>query len=429
MAIEFGIFDHVESRGGASAVDIYENRIALLKRAEEGGFYAFHLAEHHGHALSISPSATTFLAALARETTRLKLIPTVVCLPLHNPVRIFEELAMLDVLSHGRLELGVGRGITPFEHLQFGSPPAEASARSKDIMALLLRAWETGTISSEGSDFYEFLEMRLPFKPVQHPYPPLWTAGNFEAAGRGGHNLLVSVPVTPEVRAHYDELRAASRAEPGHQNPHVTAPRIGQCQGVVIAETDEKAEAIARRSWSCYSESLMRAHGTVPPHLQTAIPEMDNPVAEIQLRRDPFEAERVHRRHTQPGPRLLRRASPARASELLRAHAALRRHDGRGDRDDPGRLHHRGDPSSPQGRDRGCLMTLAPPRNGDRVHGLPQRSSAWSTRSRIAIIYDCTCVSGCWSPRDICAERSDASRGKGTRKLAGPVTALRLGCR
>jgi alkanesulfonate monooxygenase SsuD/methylene tetrahydromethanopterin reductase-like flavin-dependent oxidoreductase (luciferase family) len=293
LAIEFGIFDHVESRGGASAVDIYENRIALLKRAEEGGFYAFHLAEHHGHALSISPSATTFLAALARETTRLKLIPTVVCLPLHNPVRIFEELAMLDVLSHGRLELGVGRGITPFEHLQFGSPPAEASARSKDIMALLLRAWETGTISSEGSDFYEFLEMRLPFKPVQHPYPPLWTAGNVEAAGRGGHNLLVSVPVTPEVRAHYDELRAASRAEPGHQNPHVTAPRIGQCQGVVIAETDEKAEAIARRSWNCYSESLMRAHGTVPPHLQTAIPEMDNPVAEIQLRRDPFETERV----------------------------------------------------------------------------------------------------------------------------------------
>jgi len=160
-------------------------------------------------------------------------------------------------------------------------------------MALLLRAWETRTISSEGSDFYEFLEMRLPFTPVQHPYPPLWTAGNFEAAGRGGHNLLVSVPVTPEVRARYDELRAASRAEPGHQNPHVTAPRIGQCQGVVIAETGEKAEAIARRSWSCYSESLMRAHGTVPPHLQTAIPEMDNPVAEIQLRRDPFEAERV----------------------------------------------------------------------------------------------------------------------------------------
>ena len=135
--------------------------------------------------------------------------------------------------------------------------------------------------------------MRLPFKPVQHPYPPLWTAGNFEAAGRGGHNLLVSVPVKPEVRARYDELRAASRAEPGHQNPHVTAPLIGQCQGVVIAETDQKAEAIARRAWNCYSESLMRAHGTVPPHRQTAIPEMDNPVAEAQLRRDPIETERI----------------------------------------------------------------------------------------------------------------------------------------
>ena len=130
------IFDHIEVRGGKSAEEIYEDRIAIVKRAEEGGFYAFHLAEHHGHELSSSPTAAVFLAALARETTRLKLIPTVVCLPLHHPVRVFEELAMLDVLCHGRLELGMGKGITPFEHLQFGHPPEEASARSKEILPI-----------------------------------------------------------------------------------------------------------------------------------------------------------------------------------------------------------------------------------------------------------------------------------------------------
>ncbi|HTZ62695.1 MAG TPA: LLM class flavin-dependent oxidoreductase, partial [Solirubrobacteraceae bacterium] len=82
MAIQFATFDHIEVRGGKSARQIFEARIAFIKRSEEGGFYAFHLAEHHGHELSCAPTAAVFLAALARETTRLKLIPTVVCLPL-----------------------------------------------------------------------------------------------------------------------------------------------------------------------------------------------------------------------------------------------------------------------------------------------------------------------------------------------------------
>ena len=293
MAIQFGIFDHIELHGNAPAEQLYENRIALLKRAEAGGFYAFHLAEHHGHELSASPTATVFLSALARETTRLKLIPTVVCLPLHHPVRLFEELAMLDVLSHGRLELGVGKGITPFEHLMFGHPPEEGPARSKDILTMLLKAWETGIISSEDSAFYDFAEMRLPFKPVQHPYPPLWTAGNVETAGRGGHNFIFPVPIPAEMRARYDELRAASREEPGHQNPHVTNPWIAQSQALVIAETNEKAEAIGRRAWGAYGQVMARAHGNVPPHLQHGIPELDNPLAQKMMALDPIDDQLV----------------------------------------------------------------------------------------------------------------------------------------
>jgi alkanesulfonate monooxygenase SsuD/methylene tetrahydromethanopterin reductase-like flavin-dependent oxidoreductase (luciferase family) len=231
-----------------------------------------------------------FLAALARETTRLKLIPTVVCLPLHNPVRLFEDLAMVDVLSHGRLELGTGKGITPFEHLQFGHDPDEASARAKEILTMLLRAWETGIISSEGSQYYDFLELKLPFELKQKPYPPLWTAGNVVAAGNGGHNFVFPYTMTEEIRAKYDELRAVSRQQPGHQNPHVTEPRIAQCQGVLIADTDTEAEAIGRAVWADYQESLMRAHGRIPPHRQEAVPDvLDNPVAKAQLMLDPIE--------------------------------------------------------------------------------------------------------------------------------------------
>jgi len=294
MAIEFGIFDHIEVHDGRSAEEIYEQRIAFLRRAEEGGFHAFHLAEHHGHQLSCSPTAAVFLAALARETTRLKLIPTVVCLPLHDPVRVFEDLAMVDALSHGRLELGVGKGITPFEHLQFGHPPEEASERSRDILRMLLQGWETGIISSEGSPFYEFLELKLPFAPVQRPYPPLWTAGNVETAGRGGHNFIFPMRISEQMRARYDELRAASREEPGHQNPHVTDPRIAQAQGVVVARTDAEAKDIARRRWTNYMNTVARSHGLIPPHLQgEEVPELDNPLARDMMARDPFEDELV----------------------------------------------------------------------------------------------------------------------------------------
>ena len=293
MDIEFGIFDHIEGSREHSAEEVYEDRIAFLKRAEAGGFYAFHLAEHHGFELSWSPTAAVFLAALARETTRLKLIPTVVCLPLHHPVRVFEDLAMLDVLSHGRLELGIGKGITPYEHLQFGHAPEEASDRSKNILRMLLDGWETGVISSEGSPFYDFVELELPFKPVQQPYPPLWTAGNVETAGRGGHNFIFPTVIPPEMLARYEELRAESREQPGHQNPHVTEPRIAQCQGIVIADTDAEAEAIARRAWGNYTTKLQRTHGNVPPHLQQEMPPWDNPLAKAMMSRDALESELV----------------------------------------------------------------------------------------------------------------------------------------
>jgi alkanesulfonate monooxygenase SsuD/methylene tetrahydromethanopterin reductase-like flavin-dependent oxidoreductase (luciferase family) len=291
MGIQFGIFDHIEIHGDRRTEEIYEERIALLKRAEEGGFSAFHLAEHHGYRYSSSPTATVFLAALARETERLKLIPTVVCLPLHWPVRIFEELAMVDALSHGRLEIGVGKGITPYEHLMFGHPPEEASARAKEILAMLIKGWETGIISSEGSEYYDFLEMQLPIKPQQTPYPPLWTAGNVETAGRGGHNFIFPTTISPEMRSRYDELRTESRKEDGHQNPHVSEPKIAECQGVVIADTDEEAEDIARRRWGTYKELLMRTHGLVPPHLQKEVPELDNPLAKAMLAADPVESK------------------------------------------------------------------------------------------------------------------------------------------
>ena len=83
-------------------------------------------------------------------------------------------------------------------------------------------------MSSDGSEFFEFVEMKLPFETLQQPYPPLWTAGNVEAAGRRGHHVIFPTALPKELRARYDELRAASGGEVGHQSSLVKEPRIAQ---------------------------------------------------------------------------------------------------------------------------------------------------------------------------------------------------------
>ena len=126
------------------------------------------------------------------------------------------------VLSHGRLEIGVGKGITPFEHLQFGHEPDEASARAADILAMLVRAWETGIMSSEGSAFYDFVELKLPWTLQQKPHPPLWTAGNLEAAGSSGSQLRCS------VHDHRGGSRPLRRAA-GSQSLGTGSPQPARC--------------------------------------------------------------------------------------------------------------------------------------------------------------------------------------------------------
>ena len=116
MSVEFGIFDHITRPPGVPLAQLYEDRIELLKSADDAGFYCYHLAEHHGHDLAMAPNQLVFLGALARETENLRLGTLVSCLPLHHPLRLVEEICMVDQLSDGRLEVGVGRGVSIFEH-------------------------------------------------------------------------------------------------------------------------------------------------------------------------------------------------------------------------------------------------------------------------------------------------------------------------
>ena len=93
----------------------FEERLALIERYEHAGFHAYHLAEHHGTPLGHGASPSVFLAAADAAHDALRLGPLVYCLPLYHPLRLIDEVCMLDHLSDGRLQLGVGAGVSPVE--------------------------------------------------------------------------------------------------------------------------------------------------------------------------------------------------------------------------------------------------------------------------------------------------------------------------
>src|SRR6478735_4829730 len=109
--IRFGVFDHIEHLPDVPLFRLYEDRLQQMEALDEAGFFAYHLAEHHTPAVhSMAPSQNVFLSAAAQRTKRLRFGPGVYVLPLHHPLRLIEEVSMLDNLSGGRMEIGVGRG-------------------------------------------------------------------------------------------------------------------------------------------------------------------------------------------------------------------------------------------------------------------------------------------------------------------------------
>ena len=112
--VQFGLFDWIDRRA-APLAQIYEDRLQLIEAADEAGFFCYHLAEHHQTPLGMAPSPGLFLAAAAQRTRRIHLGPLVYLLPLYSPLRLLEEICMLDHLSRARLDLAVRHRVSPYE--------------------------------------------------------------------------------------------------------------------------------------------------------------------------------------------------------------------------------------------------------------------------------------------------------------------------
>jgi alkanesulfonate monooxygenase SsuD/methylene tetrahydromethanopterin reductase-like flavin-dependent oxidoreductase (luciferase family) len=262
--IEFGIFDWIDHNSRLSLPELYEQRLRMLEYADEAGFWCYHLAEHHGTPLGMTPSPNLFLAAATQRTSRLRLGPLVQLLPLSNPLRNIEEVCVLDGLSNGRLELGVGRGISAPELALYGLTSEEARARFNECLDVLVMGLATGRVNYEGK-FYKYDDVKLPVRPVQQPYPPLWyptsNVGTVPWIAEQGFSSLfgfshTTLEATAASFAEHRTMRAKHQSNGAGLNSHVMQPRFGVSRHIYVADTDAAALEVARVAYTEFDASF-----------------------------------------------------------------------------------------------------------------------------------------------------------------------------
>jgi alkanesulfonate monooxygenase SsuD/methylene tetrahydromethanopterin reductase-like flavin-dependent oxidoreductase (luciferase family) len=258
QGIEFGIFDHIEHLPGVPLDQLYRERLIQLEALDQAGFYCYHLAEHHTPAVhSMAPSQNVFLAAASQRTRRLRFGPGVYVMPLHHPLRLIEEISMLDHLSDGRLEIGVGRGGV-LEAYFWGQESDEESnqARYDEHLAIVLEGLSHEQLTYRGR-FWDFDEVPMRLRPKQQPHPPLWYMRNPETAARGGMNCVIvgSLDTFEANVRRYERLWDHYNGE-GSLTRQGTEPKIGLVTHVVVADTDEEAIAAAGPAWEAYRWNL-----------------------------------------------------------------------------------------------------------------------------------------------------------------------------
>jgi alkanesulfonate monooxygenase SsuD/methylene tetrahydromethanopterin reductase-like flavin-dependent oxidoreductase (luciferase family) len=260
--VAFGLFDWSD-RGTAPLHQLYEERLQLLEAADAAGFFGYHLAEHHATPLGMAPSPALFLTAAAQLPRRIRLGPLVYLLPLYHPPRLIEEVCMLDHLSGGRLELGVGRGVSPYELGYFGVDAADTRARFTEALAVLVAGLTHERLTFAGQ-YYQYTNVPMELRPLQQPYPPLWyPTHNPESVGyaaRHGYHFVGLGPaagVRPLVDRYWQTWEA-HRHTPDRLNGHVAAPKVGIVRRVVAADTDAGAWAATRAAHVDWYRSIMK---------------------------------------------------------------------------------------------------------------------------------------------------------------------------
>jgi alkanesulfonate monooxygenase SsuD/methylene tetrahydromethanopterin reductase-like flavin-dependent oxidoreductase (luciferase family) len=214
--MDFGLFFLMQRDDRWSEQAVYDSGLEQMLAAESLGYQSVWIAEHHFNDYGLCPAPQVLASFIAARTTTLRLGMGVSLLPLHHPVDLAEELAVLDVVSGGRLDVGIGRGGTLQDYQTFQSDREDARARVEEGIALMRQSWSGAPFDFQGR-FHSAERLHVRPRPVQRPHPPLFIASNSEdsvlSAARLGLPTLSSffVPVD-DLRRRHLRYREAARA-------------------------------------------------------------------------------------------------------------------------------------------------------------------------------------------------------------------------
>ena len=265
--MRFGTFDQNDHGGRVSTAVQYEQRLQLAELYEKSGFYCYHMSEHHGTPLSTTPSPSVFLAALSQRTRTLRFGPLVYLLPAYNPLRLAEEISMLDNLSNGRFEFGVGRGASPHEMGYLGVAPETMQPMYHEAEKILHDGLIHGVLNHQGA-FWSYDNVELSIRPVQSPRPPMWvaTSGSPDSAiwpARYRANIIVGAPAA-KARPVFQRYIEEAALTP---DTAVVSVCMGINRYIIVGESDQAALDIAHRAWGVFYSSFIKLwhrHGGTP---------------------------------------------------------------------------------------------------------------------------------------------------------------------
>jgi natural product biosynthesis luciferase-like monooxygenase protein len=267
--VKFGYYilnTYVPELDGGSH-EVYAKWLEQIDAAESLGFDSLWVTEHHFRYFGGQmPSPAVILAAVSQRTKKLTLGAAVSIIPMHNPLRIAEEFAMVDQLSGGRLCFGVGRGMHPTEYAVFGYDWSNAQKRLPEALEVILCAW-SGEEFEWQSEHYKFPKLRVFPQPYQKPHPPIYITANrdpesFHLVGSRGHHLMTlpwiasNEEQAPRVRQYQDALRAAGHA--------VADKEVFTMYPIYVGDSDEKTKSEVVEHWHRWRAFALEAVGALP---------------------------------------------------------------------------------------------------------------------------------------------------------------------
>jgi len=232
---------------------LFEDLTELTLMAEDGGFSTVWIGEHHAMEYTISPSPMPLLSYLAARTTTIHLGAGTIIAPFWHPLRVAGECALLDVISNGRMEVGLARGAYQFEfdRMAAGMPASEGGQALREMVPVVRALWQ-GDYAHDG-DIWKFPTSTCVPKPIQKPMPPMWIA----ARDPDSHNFAVkngcNVMVTPLMKGDEEVLDLKNKFEAAlANNPDVPRPQLMVLRHTHVHSADDSdgwkvgAQAISR---------------------------------------------------------------------------------------------------------------------------------------------------------------------------------------